>query len=1031
DDWWPWKNKEVSMPHVMGAFPRSVFSENELKATNWFASKLGINGLPSVKQVKNHREQILNVAGLASEMHEGELGSFYVVNSWAKIFQHEFANPQVRPHISVYAEHSGPKMGEARQAERWRDEVDGLLAGPMARDSSGRDYFVNEICFANIDSLGTATAVLPVRWYEKDGALWAQVHRVLLTSDGDAFVIDARDGGHMDLPLTAFFLSVVELLDPVTQRRYGIPSPNNLRGQRTGILRTDDPRTPPDPWDQPAVNPWREIAKGRRVYSLPLWLYCDDTSGNISKKWNKHNSILFTLAGLPRKYTQMLYNIHFGCTSNLASPLEMMEAFEQMLEEARKEGIEVWDSKLDELVLLIPWILAFQGDNPMSSEFASHVGMGGKCFCRICHVRGPDAAHRPPGDAGEIERLDDFMKAGKLRSKSETVSDLNDQLKRALNGAPSGIDAMATETGSKDKYFHHFVEKFQDVASKVKEKLVGQTTTGMSKADLVKDTLEKFRDQLPDNVFNPVLKISDFDPNQDTPFEILHCLLLGVVKYWWRDAVSRQNTKGKDELKTRLSSVDVAGLETSRLRGNTFVQYAGSLVGRDFRIILQVAPIVLRGMIPESHYEGWLALCRLAPLMYQPEIEDLPAYMQKLKEAVADFLAATALWNIAWFNKPKFHLFESYNLVIRLRSIHSPRTAPGKDIAVSFSHMHAVRHLISGGFVLHDIDGVPLPAPRQAGREVCALLEDPEFIRLMSMEGLVDKSRSGESNFSCRRTLSSYTHIGYYSPLKSDSLCFWSVTEAHKAGIPCMSRSGKVLRCQKLVLQNEDHASLHKYVLYHSPSVHGPLVGRIEEILVDPEQQRLIGVLVSKCVIGAAVLPYRFPSCTTTSSTERALIAFEDILCAVNTFHNCAAHGCTVTRTRIAVQERQQTAHKEDEIVHATCPDDQLLNLAQLRSATYIQYFQPDAQYPNLPRAAMIEAAIQNKKNLDRENQKAKDDRERRKNEKGKGKGKRTRKRNVDKEFEVDREGQSASQRRRLSPLIDGPDTQVAAGKQI
>ncbi|PPQ74945.1 LOW QUALITY PROTEIN: hypothetical protein CVT26_011419 [Gymnopilus dilepis] len=30
-------------------------------------------------------------------------------------------------------------------------------------------------------------------------------------------------------------------------------------------------------------NRWRELAKGHRVVSLPLWMYCDDTSGNTSK----------------------------------------------------------------------------------------------------------------------------------------------------------------------------------------------------------------------------------------------------------------------------------------------------------------------------------------------------------------------------------------------------------------------------------------------------------------------------------------------------------------------------------------------------------------------------------------------------------------------------------------------------------------------------------------------------------------------------------------------------------------------------
>jgi hypothetical protein len=36
-------------------------------------------------------------------------------------------------------------------------------------------------------------------------------------------------------------------------------------------------------------------------------------------------------------------------------------------------------------------ILALLGDNPMQSEFACHIGLGGKFFCRACWVKGSDA----------------------------------------------------------------------------------------------------------------------------------------------------------------------------------------------------------------------------------------------------------------------------------------------------------------------------------------------------------------------------------------------------------------------------------------------------------------------------------------------------------------------------------------------------------------------------------------------------------------------------------------------------------------
>lgn len=81
--------------------------------------------------------------------------------------------------------------------------------------------------------------------------------------------------------------------------------------------------------------------------------------------------------------------------------------------EARNEGVDVWDCIDNDYALVIPWILAFLGDNPMASEFASHVGMKGKCLCRVCHVKGPDK-DRAPGIAGEIQRIDDFMKVHTL-----------------------------------------------------------------------------------------------------------------------------------------------------------------------------------------------------------------------------------------------------------------------------------------------------------------------------------------------------------------------------------------------------------------------------------------------------------------------------------------------------------------------------------------------------------------------------------------------------------------------------------------
>lgn len=107
-------------------------------------------------------------------------------------------------------------------------------------------------------------------------------------------------------------------------------------------------------------------------------------------------------------------------------------------------------------------------------------------------------------------------------------------------------------------------------------------------------------------------------------------VLLGFVKYLWRDVVQGQ-LKNKDAKKallaTRLNCLDVSGLGLSPLAGTTLVQYAGSLTGRDFRAIAQVAPFVLYDLVSEDCLETWVALSKLVPIIWQPEISDVKSHL--------------------------------------------------------------------------------------------------------------------------------------------------------------------------------------------------------------------------------------------------------------------------------------------------------------------------------------------------------------------------------------------------------------------
>lgn len=56
-------------------------------------------------------------------------------------------------------------------------------------------------------------------------------------------------------------------------------------------------------------------------------------------------------------------------------------------------------NSFNEPILIIPFVLALLGDNPMQSEFACHIGLRGRLFCRACWVEGAKGIQKStPGE---------------------------------------------------------------------------------------------------------------------------------------------------------------------------------------------------------------------------------------------------------------------------------------------------------------------------------------------------------------------------------------------------------------------------------------------------------------------------------------------------------------------------------------------------------------------------------------------------------------------------------------------------------
>ena len=70
-------------------------------------------------------------------------------------------------------------------------------------------------------------------------------------------------------------------------------------------------------------------------------------------------------------------------------------------------------------------ILALLGNNSMQSEFACHISLGGKFFCRACWVKGTDASADPEEESGgpNMENLDEVASDNEGAASSEVTED--------------------------------------------------------------------------------------------------------------------------------------------------------------------------------------------------------------------------------------------------------------------------------------------------------------------------------------------------------------------------------------------------------------------------------------------------------------------------------------------------------------------------------------------------------------------------------------------------------------------------------
>ncbi|KAJ3737709.1 hypothetical protein DFJ43DRAFT_1128788 [Lentinula guzmanii] len=404
-------------------------------------------------------------------------------------------------------------------------------------------------------------------------------------------------------------------------------------------------------------NPLQALAGGDDLYVVMVPLWCNDVSGNKSKQYNKHVNIYSVNGSLPGQMLQQEYFVNFVSTSPNATPLEQFTS----LHDEIRNPIRCYNAATGRACRVILRIPVLPADNPAQSEEASHMGGNSNHPCWKCKIGGNHKDTETPNGYHCF-----FWSI--WHTADEIKVELQKQMEAAMTGVEAKVTKLQTESGVKDRITETWIEKLISRARAYK------ADTDLTDEEITTN-LAEWLDKEPGEKMNPLLDITGLDPSQDTPVEILHTVLLGIVKYIWYMTHSAMSEKDLELLAIRLQSTDIDGLTVPPLRAAYMIQYRNNLIGKHFKTLMQILPFHIHDFtkLDQAHFTLVRSVRQLGSLLW----DDIKVSVGNVLDALADVAPSKILVKI------KLHLLTHL---------------PSQDIAYKFASMGQLKHLLSSGF---------------------------------------------------------------------------------------------------------------------------------------------------------------------------------------------------------------------------------------------------------------------------------------------------------------------------------------------
>ncbi|KAJ7717128.1 hypothetical protein B0H16DRAFT_1433890 [Mycena metata] len=844
-EWFPYPSKMMFLLDTLDNLPRQRVSNSLMKVFLWILREGGARDVPSLDALRKLQSTLHKQGGIPTVPWKSTQGNVFHLNDIhaiiAKVRSTDYANPLTRKLLHFYPEIPDGPASEAWHAQKWRREIDRDALTPMIVDGH-RHFYVEELARLNDGSF-----IIPTCWVISKGRMCADAYPVF---------VDAGGMGHFKKALPVAWDSECLQFTPAPDTNLCII----VRSINAGYFGTP--------------NPLRTLAKGRPLYTSLVDLFFDDVSGNRSKSWNKHYNCYCTHRNLPRALLQQEFHTHFVTTSPHASSSEQFEGIKALIlyvltylgfESTHEDPVSVYDESNQQEAAFWLFVNTGPSDNPMGSEMTGHIGAKGNYFCRKCKV----------GGTGEHKRTADgfhcMFEAGAPRTAADTLRELHKQVELACYGVEAAVKARQTDTGVKDAYTSHWIK---DLIRRAQELKKGDPT--LTSVEIVKELMDWVKAN-ESTIYNPFLGIKGFDVSKDTPIEILHTILLGIVKYAWHPTHTGWSAPKKTTYTLRLEATNTVSLSIPPIRASYIMQFANSLIGRQFKQIAQTCVFHMYDLTDGLQFSAWKAMGELMPLLWYPEIDNLEQYLVDVETAVSNVLDIFAMLDpTKLIAKNKLHVmahtrgdilrhgvllgsateaFECFNAIFRQCSILSNHLAPSRDIVRQLAHQEGLKHRLTGGWV----KGKPTPSRLDVK--------------------LTDTSAKAAIN------------LGEYL---ADST--WQ-------------------HCINVIAKSKDICPLASWVYAISPVTTLPILGRIEAILTDGCSP-IILLDVFQVSDERHTTP-NLPKLLQRQEEQTLLIVpSTNIQFLFNVQHDCITADCTASGTRAKMQERVESSVTESFVEH-------------------------------------------------------------------------------------------------------------------